>query len=174
MRGWNSINSLEKLKAKGMVVQDFTHLPKNRAINIEGNNLVKENTELLKKVKRNNRHEESDLQINCVETFRLMYPKYRWKLFAIPNGNYRTAIGAEILKREGVLPGVCDIFLAVPKSDLKNRIIIGGLFIEFKTNTGRLSEYQVNFIKEVGNDYRCIVIRTVEDFIKEVKNYLEL
>lgn len=158
MKGWD-LNSLEKLKAKGMVA---VFNESTRSI------IVKENTEMLKKVKRSNRHEESDLQINCVETFRLIYPKYRWRLFAIPNGGKRGAMEAARLVKEGVLPGALDLFLAVPRPEKKAY----GLFIEMKTQTGRLSEHQVNFINEIKEDYAIVVCRSVEGFLREVGEYL--
>lgn len=162
MRGWENINSLEKLKARGMV-QDFTYQPKNRSI------VVEENTLLLKKVKRKMKHEESDLQIKCVETFRMVYPKLRYRLFSIPNGGFRNAITAAIMNAEGSLPGVSDLFLSIP--DFKNKR--GGMYIEMKTDTGRLSEYQIAFIKEMQADYKCVVVRSVEGFLREVKEYLK-
>jgi hypothetical protein len=58
------------------------------------------------------RHEESRLQRACVQWFRLQYPAHT--LFAIPNGGKRNAREAGILKAEGVLPGVADLFLMYP------------------------------------------------------------
>lgn len=121
---------------------------------------------LLKKVRAKMKYEESDLQINCVKMFRLMYPKLKWRLFSIPSGGYRNAITASILKAEGLLPGVSDLVLMIPK----NRF--GAMFIEIKTTTGRLSDYQVQFIKEMQKDYYCVVCRTVEHFLSEIENYL--
>ncbi len=74
-----------------------------------------------------------------------------------------------------MLHGVLDLFLAVSKYNYRGKygVNFGGMFIECKSTTGRLSEYQIQFIKDVQNDYRCIVIRTVEEFMKEIENYLE-
>jgi hypothetical protein len=144
-----------------MVVQDFTHQAKNRSI------VVKENREVLAKVKKQMRHEESDLQINCVETFRLMYPKLRWLLFSVPNGGFRNSFEAARMVREGMSAGVLDIFICLPNKTYH------GIFTDFKSERGRLSEYQIEFIKAVkAKGYLCLVIRSVEDFLREIENYL--
>lgn len=109
---------------------------------------------------------ESNLQINCVNVFRMQYPHLRKRLFAIPNGGKRSVITAAIMKKEGVLAGALDIFLAVP------RYPYAGLFIEMKTDKGKLTDNQVAFIKEVEADYKCVVCRSVEQFLQEVKDYL--
>ncbi len=121
---------------------------------------------LLKRVRRQMKHEESDLQINCVKAFRLVYPRLKMRLFSIPNGGYRNAITASILVAEGSYPGVLDLMLAIPKRNW------AGLFIEMKATKGRLSDAQIAFIKEIQDDYCCVVCRTVEQFLNEVKNYL--
>lgn len=146
---------IEKLKNSGLKVTG-----------LDAQNIQHENKELFKKVKREMRHEESDLQQRCVETFRLIYPKLKMRLFSIPNGGYRSALEASIMNGEGSMPGVSDLILAVPRKDF------GAMFIEVKTPTGRLSPYQVRFIKEMQNDYMCVVIKSVEEFLKEVKEYL--
>lgn len=159
MKGWQNSNSIEKLKAKGMVV-DYAQQKNNRSI------VVKENVELLGKVKRSNLHEESDLQISCVESYRLIYPRLKMRLFSIPNGGWRNAISAKIMLAEGCMPGVSDLFLAIPKGKFH------GMWIEMKITTGRLSDYQIQFIKEMQLDYYCVVCRSEEEFLREVKEYL--
>lgn len=159
---WTS-NDIENLRKRGMVATS-SGLKYN----------IIEST-LLKKVKRNNRHEESDLQINCLETFRLIYPKYRYKLFAIPNGGRRDSREGERMVREGVLKGCLDLFLAIPRYNFGDKygVNFGGMWIEIKTSTGRLSDYQIQFIKEMQSDYQCCIVRSVEEFLKEVKEYLK-
>lgn len=153
MNGWTAAD-IEKLKSLGRVVsKDDRH----------GNHIAT----LLGKVKNKMKHDESDLQIRCVYAFRLMYPKLKMRLFAIPNGGFRSAIEAAIMRDEGVLPGVLDLFLSLPKKEF------GGLYIEMKTDKGRLSNYQADFIKEMEGDYKCVVCRSVEDFLIAVKEYLE-
>ncbi len=61
-------------------------------------------------------------------------------LFAVPNGGMRSVVTAAILKREGVRPGVPDLFLAVSNRERGGRY--HGLFIELKTLTGRIQDSQ--------------------------------
>lgn len=68
-------------------------------------------------------------------------------IFAIPNGAKRDKITAINLKREGVLSGVWDIFVPVPKNSL------GGLFIEMKIGKNKLTDNQVRFKDGLENSY---------------------
>lgn len=64
------------------------------------------------------------------------------RVFAIPNGGKRNKITAAILKAEGVRPGVSDLMLAYPAGACH------GLFVEFKSPTGRMSKEQLEFADE--------------------------
>jgi len=59
-------------------------------------------------------------------------------LAAIPNGGARDAVTGARLKREGVVKGMPDLFLACARSGRH------GLFVEMKTRRGRVSESQRN------------------------------
>jgi hypothetical protein len=110
---------------------------------------------------------EHNLQSACVSWFRIQYPKFAGLLFAIPNGGSRTAAGGRALKREGVLPGVPDLFLAVPSGGLC------GLFIELKTESGRLTRAQSEFLERARlQGYRAVVVRSVSEFMDTVIRYL--
>ena len=62
-------------------------------------------------------------------------------LFHIPNGGRRDAAEAANLKRQGVKPGVPDLFLPVARGGYH------GLFIELKRRDGgRLSDYQKRWL----------------------------
>lgn len=118
---------------------------------------------LLKKVKGKMKHEESNLQIRCVKTFGLLYPKYAKRLRSIPNereSNWQKFLAM------GMLPGSLDLEL------LLKRGCYGSMQIEFKTDKGRLSNEQIAFIQEVQYEHYCCVVRSVEQFLMEVKNYL--
>lgn len=84
-------------------------------------------------------HEE---QVQFVQWFRRKYAPVR--IFAIPNGGYRSRATAARLKAEGVSRGVPDLF--IPE---------WSLWIEMKrTKGGKLSPDQVNWIKylkDLGN-----------------------
>ena len=111
--------------------------------------------------------EEHRIQCQCVRWFFLQYPKLRGRLFAVPNGGKRDVTTAAKLKAEGVVAGVADLILLVRNSKY------GALLIEMKTRTGRQSESQKQWQKIVGGDYKYVVCRSVEEFIREIENYLK-
>lgn len=113
------------------------------------------------------KHEEHILQSECVKKFRLFYPHLKNLLFAIPNGGARTATTGAMLKKEGVMPGVADLFFVFPNADFH------GLFIEMKTATGKQTPSQKEFEKEVTEQqYKYIVCRSVQEFMTEIKKYI--
>lgn len=73
---------------------------------------------------------EAQEQAAVVQWWRIQYPRHANLLFHIPNGGLRNKIVAVHLKREGVVRGVADMFLAMPCRD------IHGLFIEMKRAKG--------------------------------------
>lgn len=87
----------------------------------------------------------SEYQEQCafVEWFRWQYPQLSGRLFAIPNGELRDKRVAQKLKKQGVLPGVADLFLMVSACGYH------GLFIEMKrVKGGQQSEQQKIFESE--------------------------
>lgn len=119
-----------------------------------------------KSVRKVTKAKESNLQQSCVKWFKLQYPKLSKRLWSTPNGGFRNVWEAARLKREGTIPGVPDLFLAVLKMGY------GGLFIEMKSEKGKLSDSQKEFFKEMCYDYRCVVVKSLDEFIKEIKDYL--
>ena len=116
------------------------------------------------------KHEESKIQQACVKWFRLQYPKH--VLFAIPNGGWRSYSEASIMRGEGVVPGVADLFLAQPVIN-KYGSMIHGLFIEMKTKKGRQSEAQKRFeIRVSGCGYKYAICRSVDEFMNVINEYL--
>ncbi len=123
------------------------------------------------------KHAESNLQSSCITWFRLQYPRLSRRLFAIPNGGSRsrrvnksgTSYSPEAMrmKLEGVLSGVPDIFLAIPK------LHYGGLFIEMKAEKGRLSPAQKVMIDELNGSYKVEVCYSFDEFQKAVNDYLK-
>jgi len=111
------------------------------------------------------KHLESKLQIQCVNWFKLQFSLY--VLFSIPNGGARRLIEGKILKAEGTMAGVSDLFLMYG-NDKYN-----GLFIEMKTEKGRQSDSQKNFEKKCANfKYKYIICRSFEEFRTEITNYI--
>lgn len=111
---------------------------------------------------------EHALQVACVNWFRYAHPQYSHLLMAIPNGGYRTQTTAKLMKAEGQLAGVPDIFLPVARDGFH------GLWIEMKNGkAGRVSDSQKDMIsrlKEQG--YRCEICRTEDEFIETINSYL--
>ncbi len=73
-------------------------------------------------------------------------------LFAIPNGGHRDRLRGGQLKAEGVKAGVPDIMLPVARSQWH------GLWIEMKSPSGRLSDYQAAWIKELQKQHYQVSI----------------
>lgn len=114
------------------------------------------------------RHIESDIQIACVTWFRYQYSKFDTLLFAVPNGGPRNKVTASILKAEGVVAGVSDLILLVPRTQYH------GLCIEMKTSKGTQQDTQIAFQKAVESQgYKYVLCRSVDDFRKEINNYLK-
>lgn len=120
------------------------------------------------KTRRKPRDLEHKLQAACVRWYRLQYPKMKHNLFAVPNGSKRDVIIGAKLKEEGVLAGVADLIL------LKSNRFYGALLIEMKTPEGRQSDTQKEWQQKITNDgFKYVIIRSLEDFQREVKLYLE-
>lgn len=100
--------------------------------------------------------------------FNLQYHSRAEFLFCIPNGGYRSRIEAKIMSGEGVRAGVSDLFLALPSNGCH------GLFIEMKSQTGRVSHHQKEFLaRQAKAGYQCEVCNSLENFIKIVTEYMK-
>lgn len=97
------------------------------------------------------RHTESDIQ---KAFFRIIaYSPHKGKVWATPNGGHRNKITASNMKAEGQMPGVWDVFVAIPSQGYH------GMFIEFKrppqsSAEKRLTPAQVEFRERLKADYR--------------------
>lgn len=88
-------------------------------------------------------------------------------MHAIPNGGKRDLRTAARLKAEGVKAGVPDICLPLPAGGFH------GLYIELKTNKGRLSSEQEEWIAGLtAAGYRCAVCRGHQEAIRAIEGYL--
>lgn len=113
------------------------------------------------------RHIESQTQRQCVTWFGLQYADLSLLMFAVPNGGARSKTEAAIMKGEGVKAGVADLLFLFPNREHH------GLCIEFKTEKGRQSESQKRFQRKVeAFGYRYEVIRSLEEFMNLIKDYL--
>lgn len=113
------------------------------------------------------KHIEDRIQRQCVEWFRGKFPKE--KIFAIPNGGKRSKIEAAIMKGSGVLSGVSDLFIPIPKS------YHHGFFIEMKKPDGKPTPNQKEFLEYADSkNYRTSVIDSFDKFVEEVTEYMNL
>lgn len=112
-------------------------------------------------------HYESKLQQSCVRYFRMAYPEYSYMLFAVPNGGARNAVEAKIMKSEGVVSGVADLILLMPRGSY------GALCIEMKvgknTQTANQKQWQ-HEAEKAGNKY--VVVRKFDEFRQVIEEYL--
>ena len=107
------------------------------------------------------RHRESAIQKECVRWYRLQYPY--GCIFAIPNGGQRSRTEAAIMKGEGVMAGVADLFVMQKNGK--------GLFIEMKTAEGVQTAYQKEFENTCKrHGYGYAICRGIDDFIHIIKN----
>ena len=127
--------------------------------------------EMIKRQTKSRKHpsdEEHRIQCACVRWFSLQCPRLKGRLFAVPNGGRRDVTTAAKLKSEGVVAGVADLIL------LKSNHDYGALLIEMKTMKGRQSDsqkaWQLNLCSE--DEYKYVVCRSLDDFKREVNDYL--
>ncbi|WP_071133871.1 VRR-NUC domain-containing protein [Millionella massiliensis] len=110
---------------------------------------------------------EASLQTACVQWFNLQYPQYRGMLLHVPNGGYRESREGVNLKKQGVVAGVADLLLLIPRKGF------GCLCIEMKYGRGKQSDLQREWEEKTsrhGNLYQ--VCRSLEEFMDTVNSYL--
>lgn len=135
---------------------------------------------------------ESNIQQAAVRWFRIQYPQYDKLLVHIPNEGKRNTrlvynkFGAKVvctggakLKAEGMVKGASDLVLFIPNSEyhalcLETKVEEGH-YIQGKKKVTRT--YQSPEQKEwqavvESQGYKYVVYRSVEEFIKIVKEYL--
>jgi hypothetical protein len=118
------------------------------------------------------KHEESKIQQRCVEWFRYSFP--RTVIASFPNGVYiggtpvQRAKRWNILKAEGAMPGIPDLMICMPCMKYH------ALFIEMKTEKGKLSENQkIVHAMLINEGYAVKVCRSFEEFTITIKKYME-
>ena len=92
--------------------------------------------------------------------FCLKHHENRNVIFAVPNGGSRNKIEAITLKRTGTLAGVSDLIVI-----MHNKTV----FVEVKTEYGKLSDRQISFKKRVeklGHTY--IIVRSLKEFQEKI------
>lgn len=111
---------------------------------------------------------EHRIQQACVRWFNLQYPHLRGRLFAVPNGGRRDVVTGAKLKAEGVVAGVADLILLVTNK------AFGALLIEMKKPGGIQSAAQRQWQEIVtrGGEYKYVVCRSIYDFMREIRDFL--
>ncbi|NPA64464.1 MAG: VRR-NUC domain-containing protein [Epsilonproteobacteria bacterium] len=95
-------------------------------------------------------------------------------VFSIPNGFWlpikNKVIAAKYvakLKREGLSPGVPDLFIPIPNAGYH------GLFIEMKVGGGYLRDEQKQWIRQLNErGYKAVVCYSANEAMKELEEYL--
>lgn len=112
---------------------------------------------------------ESQIQQACINWFKLQH-RALWEqgvLFHIANEGIRVAGMGSRAKREGIVRGVADLCLAMPRHGY------GALYIEMKTPRGRQTPEQVAWGRHItnhGNKY--VVCRSLNEFMVTINRYL--
>lgn len=104
-----------------------------------------------------------------------LYGYVRDYAFAIPNGvklagdPRKRAITAAALKRQGLTPGVSDVFLSLP------RRAYHGLYLELKFGDNKPTQQQSDFQARMSHaGYMTIVAYTLDQAKEAIGNYLKL
>jgi len=114
--------------------------------------------------------EESHIQqalIKWARYHRQKYPELNL-LHAIPNGAHTTDKNRCRLISEGLLPGVLDLFLPLARHGYH------GLYLETKTEKGKVSDEQRDFIiNAFEQDFCCLVYHSWKQGVEYLLWYLE-
>ena len=108
---------------------------------------------------------ETDLQMHVVNYIRMQYPKAR---FCASLGGIRTSISqAKKAKRTGYWKGYPDLFISEPNHNYH------GLFIEIKTEKGRATASQKEWIKALNaRGYKAVICKGFMECKEELDKYL--
>ena len=110
---------------------------------------------------------ETQIQHNCITWFRMQFPTLARLMFAVPNGGKRDAVTGARMKYEGVISGVADLILLIPKKGHAS------LCIEMKKPKGKQSDSQKEWPREAERyNNKHVVCYSLEEFINEVNTYL--
>lgn len=109
---------------------------------------------------------EDDMQILCMEWFRVKYPKDKYLAWHTPNEGIRKPQYRRKLRRMGVLPGVVDTIILEPRGHF------GGLALEGKVGRNQLTDSQQTFLNMATmRGWQTGVYRTFEEFEDMVESY---
>jgi len=110
------------------------------------------------------RNEEHYLQVSMVNWFNYQYPKMKYNLFAVPNGQNKSIQQAKYFKSEGLKSGVSDLIFCLNGKTT---------FIEVKTGKGKQSPTQKEFEKEMEkNNFDYYIVRDLDEFRSVIETEL--
>lgn len=90
-------------------------------------------------------------------------------MFHVPNEGRRSKYTGGKMRSEGLKKGVADICLPVPRGTFH------GLFFEMKSDKGKLTKEQTNFLRGVkAQGYATWVCYSAEEAIQLIENYYRL
>ena len=116
-------------------------------------------------IKRKRKSIEHIEQVKVVQHVRAFYPDTI--IAAIPNGGDRTASERVRLHSEGLLAGMPDLCVLEAKNGFY------GLFVEMKTDTGKVSSKQSDIKLQLNaKGYKAVVARSAAEAIKTIEEYL--
>ncbi len=119
---------------------------------------------------------ESTLQSQCVTWFKAQFPNII--IFAIPNAAKRSFRLAAKMKREGMVSGIPDLFVAngcITQNCIYPQVLeYYGLFIEMKrTPKDKTTDNQNHYLQKLQDaGYKTAVCHSFEEFVKVTKEYL--
>ena len=110
---------------------------------------------------------ESNLQTHVVNYIRMQYPKAR---FCASLGGIRTSMSqAKKAKANGYWAGFPDLQICEP-----NRNGYHGMFIEIKTEKGKATQIQKQWIKALNErGYKAVICKGFIDCKEEIDKYLK-
>ena len=106
---------------------------------------------------------ESYIQNQIFIWFHNTYKDYI--IHSVPNGGYRDTAEAVAMKNTGTVPGISDLIIWLPNGH--------AIMVEVKDATGKQSEAQIkiqNKLEKIDGIY--LLVRSLEDFKEQIKNYL--
>ena len=111
---------------------------------------------------------EHQEQCAVIQYFDLKYKEHRGRLFAIPNGSYKSRAAASSFKKEGLRAGVPDLMLPVAMKGYH------GLFIEMKRLKGSVTSKEQKDWHEYLNaqGYLCVVCKGADIANQVLDDYM--
>lgn len=112
-------------------------------------------------------HPEQILQVNLMAWIEHNYPEERKSILHIANERRTSMQQGKLLKRMGVMSGVSDLFIALPRGQWS------GCWLELKEGKGKPSQAQKDFLaRMIKNGYMAACVTGLEAAQEVIKQYL--